>query len=402
MLSRWPLPPCLRVRYWLLLAALWLPLLAACGSSGSSSSGSSSGSSMGSCTGSLAWCAPVGKLVQGATLSDGWKDLRYVPAPVNVSGGWTDSVAVTPDGRHLYFGYSRYDFALFNISVRDTPSSLVFDVTGPARLGVTADVFKIFRADLAGAGWTLAYPDVNDPDPAVSEASASVNEAQDLMVYSEFAANGDATLYAATLSGGSWSSLGALSSYGDPSGIYINDAANCPGESGDDNGFIIGNYSSQVTLYWESHRGSVDGTTCGGKRHIYQSTFTNATGTWSTIQIVPGLADLADPNFGESDDSQVSFSPDGATAYWTSIRTYSGTPTYGIFTADWDGSAYTNVRLIVNHTTSPPNTGNLLAQGELNVAEVPEGWIGYFMCGVAQSEDDHDLVLSVCRMRKPK
>jgi hypothetical protein len=35
-------------------------------------------------------------------------------------------------------------------------------------------------------------------------------------------------------------------------------------------------------------------------------------------------------------------------------------------------------------------------------AELPEGLIGYLMCGIAQSEDPNEIVLSVCRMRKPK
>lgn len=59
------------------------------------------------------WNAPVGAPIQGATLLEGWQDLREVPAPVNVTGGWTDSAMVTADGQRLYFGYTRYDFWQF-------------------------------------------------------------------------------------------------------------------------------------------------------------------------------------------------------------------------------------------------------------------------------------------------
>ena len=42
--------------------------------------------------GPVAWNAPVGDPIDGLTLFDGWEDPRVVPAPVNVMGGWTDSV----------------------------------------------------------------------------------------------------------------------------------------------------------------------------------------------------------------------------------------------------------------------------------------------------------------------
>ena len=59
------------------------------------------------------WNAPVGAPIEGVTLSDGWTDLREVPAPVNMSGASTDSVAVSADGTHLFFGYGRWDFPAF-------------------------------------------------------------------------------------------------------------------------------------------------------------------------------------------------------------------------------------------------------------------------------------------------
>lgn len=56
-----------------------------------------------------AWDSPVGDAVQGATLFEGWTDLRVLDAPVNVTGGWTDSVFVANNGMSLYFAYTRFE-----------------------------------------------------------------------------------------------------------------------------------------------------------------------------------------------------------------------------------------------------------------------------------------------------
>ncbi len=46
---------------------------------------------------------PLGDLVQGVTALDGWEPLRVLPAPVNIDGGWTDSVTVNSKGNRVYF-----------------------------------------------------------------------------------------------------------------------------------------------------------------------------------------------------------------------------------------------------------------------------------------------------------
>ena len=43
------------------------------------------------------WTAPLGSALSGVTLSDGWTDLRALPAPMAIAGGWTDSLFATPD-----------------------------------------------------------------------------------------------------------------------------------------------------------------------------------------------------------------------------------------------------------------------------------------------------------------
>jgi len=77
--------------------------------------------------------------------------------PLNVTGGWTDSVAVISDVCHLWFGYSRYDFGRLFAAINATPPTVVFDPAGPARPGVTGDRFQLFHADLTPAGWTETY-----------------------------------------------------------------------------------------------------------------------------------------------------------------------------------------------------------------------------------------------------
>jgi hypothetical protein len=360
------------------------------GAAGSSGSAGSGGSSGGSDAGNedQAWNAPVGDAVVGVTLYDGWQDLRMVPAPVNVSGGWTDSVAVTPDGLHLYFGYSRYDFTKFFKSVK-AGGPVVLDPSGPPRTGMTGNAFKIFRADLESGAWTVSFHPVNDPNGDISEASASPSAGGDLLVWSRFDAGGVATLFLSNFSGGKWGPPLEL-----PAGTPVKINGGCS-DGGDDNGFWLGSPGGKMTLVWESHRATPDASTCGKERHLYRSAYDGV--TWSSIEPVPGL-DI----FGGSDDSQVSFSPDAKNAYWTSVRLVNATPTYGLFTADFDGAAYTNVRLVATPIVTPPYTGNVVILGELNVADLPEGKIGYFMCGIAQSEDPNEIALSVCRMRKPK
>src|SRR5262249_49655408 len=154
------------------------------------------------------------------------------------------------------------------------------------------------------------------------------------------------TLYFSELSSGSWTTAAPLPSYSaTPALGEVGINSGCSG-GGDDNGFVVGDLSGNVTLYWESHRGADDGSACGGARHLYQSTFEPLTNSWTDIQAVPGInatPDLAVDS--PPDDSQISLTPDKATAYWTSVRSYNSALTYGIFTATWDAvnSTYANV-----------------------------------------------------------
>jgi WD40-like Beta Propeller Repeat len=333
------------------------------------------------------WDAPVGDPVQGATLSDGWHDLRIVPAPVNVDGGWTDSVAVTPNGKHLYFAYTQNDFTEFFYDFTVDPS-------GPLRTGMTDPWFHIFRADLTADGWVVTYHPLNSPQNGSTlygQASASPNAAGDLIVYSQFDSTGKAALNYSTLSGGTWAAPIDLNAAASP--MLIN-----PGcQGGADNGFVIGSVDTQVTVVWESRFDYVGA--CGTKHHLWWTTYTAADGSWTPVSLIPGLNDI--PN--DSDDSQPSFTPDGRTAFWSS---YGATRAYGIYTADWDGSSYANVRPIVLTNITPPYTGTMVLVGEANEAPLPEGDLLYLMCGIANSESvdgnnfPNDVTLKVCVARK--
>jgi WD40-like Beta Propeller Repeat len=353
------------------------------------------------------WNAPVCDSVVGATLSDGWTDLRFVPAPVNVTGGWTDSVAVTPDGAALYFGYTQTDFTSFFKSTTSPP--VVENFTGPVRTTLMTDpYFHIFRADLSSSGWTVSYPSVNivqGTAPLYGQASASVNQNEDLMVYSQFDLAGNGTLEDSILSAGTWSAGAPL-----PSATPMINNVCAAGDN--DNGFVLGDLTPtvNVTLIWESYRGDPTGATCGTERHLYQSTFsgaTLATATWSGIIPVPGLADEASPT--HSDDSQVSFTPDGQTVYWTSKRYYQGNYIYGVFTANLMGGVYQNIRPVVlpTSTSGRPYTGKLVLIGEANPALLTQGQRLYMMCGISNSDSvdsngfPNDIRLQICTAHNP-
>jgi hypothetical protein len=346
--------------------------IVACGGSGGDSTPTASNS---------AWDAPCGNPVQGATLADGWTDLCEVPAPVLVNGGWTDSAAITSSGLSLYFGYTTIDFGRFLDS-----NGSVASPSGPRRAGMTGDAFKMFRADLSRSGWTINFLPFNG-SPTVHEASASPNAAEDTIVFSRFDNSGVATLHYSVLSGGSWAT---------PVAFPTSPAINTPDPScTNDNGFIVGSFSAGFTLYFESSRDDLAGTSCraDGKRRLYFATYNSVSG-YSPPQEVPGL----DGNLTNEDDTQISVSLDKTQVYFTRVTD----TVYGVFTATWNGSAYANVRQIVTPNFFSPFTGKLVLIGEANVATTPQGSLLYMMCGIGQDEAlAHDPAIRACFAKKP-
>lgn len=324
------------------------------------------------------WNAPLGAPVLGGTLHDGWRDLREVPAPVNVDGGWTDSVLITRNGRRLYYGYARYDFWEFYQSVSTpTPAGVQLIPTGPVRPGMTGDAFKIFQADLRPEGWRQSFHPLNG-DPGLSEAAAAVNTAENLLVFSRFPTGLPRAIYYSSKTAAGWSTPAAVPG--------VNSACD------DDNGFVVGDLQSGTTFYFESTRADNAATSCGSTHRLFRTYFPPS-GLPTAIEPVPGLAG--------GDDSQPFVSPDQEQIYWTSIRNGQ----YGVFTADLQPTGdYGNIRPVLTGTTSVPYAGRLVLMGEANVARVPQGELMYLMCGISESESGGypaDVRLAVCVARRP-
>lgn len=332
------------------------------------------------------WNAPVGDPVQGVTLFDGWQDLRVLPAPVNVVGGWTDSAAISNNGKSLYFTYSQIDAFQYI-----TYKNMV--VNGPTRTGMTALGMKNFRADLTSTGWVVNYlPDpINSPDYNFADCSLSPNADENLLVFarSTVTPSGKSQLYYSVKSAGVWSIPAAI-----PSPVNS-------GICNDDNGFVIGSAATGADLYFESDRADAAGTSCGTNRHIFYTHYDPGNGgSFSPVQKVSGINGAG----ANDSDTQPFFSQDKTRAYWTALR---GSPFYyGVVTADRqpDGS-YANTRPIATPTISSPYTGKVVLLGEANIVELPQGSLMYMICGIAQSElngKPYNTQLSVCVARKPR
>jgi hypothetical protein len=331
------------------------------------------------------WNAEVGDLVPGVTLSEGWEDLRFLPGPVNVDGGWTDSAHIAASGTSLYFTYSRNDFFKFYAS-----GGGVKDVTGPVRAGMVGNEFKIFRADLGLDGkWTVNFHPVNSPDINVVESSQSLNQAEDNMVFTRWTSNPpsyDGDIYFSSKdSNGNWTT-----------------PVSAPFNSGcvDDNAFIVGNQSTSLSIYFESFRADDAGTSCGPKKRLFYTKLSQ--GVFSPVRLVAGLN--ANVSLGEEDE-QPFVSLDEQHLYWTRHRVGS----YGIYMADRVGEAsYTNMRPVALPVQVPPIAGKVVFIGEANIANVKQGSLLYMMCGLALNEhngniflDADNIRLKVCRARRP-
>ncbi|MBL0349785.1 MAG: hypothetical protein IPP68_05355 [Elusimicrobia bacterium] len=326
------------------------------------------------------WNAPLGAPVEGAVLSDGWRDLREVPGPVNVDGGWTDSVMVTRNGRRLFYGYTRYDFWQFYFSLSTpTPAGVQYIPSGPQRPGMTGDAFKIFQADLGPRGWVETFHAVNG-DPTLSEASAAVNLTEDLLVFNRFPTGLPRGIFFSSRTADGWSVPAAVPG--------INSGCD------DDNGFVVGDLLHGATFYFESSRVDTAASSCGSLHRICRTYFPPA-GVNTPIQFLPGLGTA-------NDDTQISVSPDQKEIYWTSVRAGK----YGVFTADLQpNGTYGNIRPVVTGVTTPPFQGKVTLMGEANVARVPQGELMYLMCGIAGGDSGGHPVnirLKICQARRTR
>lgn len=332
-----------------------------------------------------AWNPPLAGPVQNLALAEGWTDARLVAAPVNVPGrgGWTDSVTVSRDGRRLYFGYTKWDYFTFE-------SSQKFSTTGRDRTpAYSGNELQIFQADLTPTGWTVSHHPVNATSK-LSMASMGLNSREDAMVFNtyQFSPGYRTTMRLATRAGGSWSDAGALPP-------PINSSAGCL----DDNGYIVGTLAGGATLYFESTRRKLDGSSCGKERHLYFASYRD--GAWSGVQEVAGVNSTGK---GDS-DMQPFLSEDLSRIYWLGSRPSQGK--YGLFAADGNGRSFANARMVVGiRTFTKPWAGKVVRIGEPNVAVLPQGMVMYFMCGIAEGDtwrgEPDNIQYRVCFARKPK
>lgn len=306
---------------------------------------------------------PLGDIVQGVTTTEGWEPLRLLPSPINVDGGWTDSITVNSKGNRIYFAYSKVNFSkLYYQSITET--------AGPQRTGMVGDDFRMFSADLTPDGWVVNYLPINSTSLDDVDASMSTNANEDITIYTRWlksipGTNGD--LYFTTKSGASWST---------PQAVPIN--TQCI----DDNAFIVGNFGGVIDMYFESDRADDAGSTCNTatrkKHHIFHTVYNNQ--SFSSVELVPGVNGTAITD----EDIQPSLSQDQNTMYWTGSRSNA----YGIFTATKSNGIFANARpIIYPNNFAPPFVGKLIMIGEANVADVPGGQVMYLMCGIATSEN---------------
>jgi hypothetical protein len=319
------------------------------------------------------WTAPLGSALSGVTLSDGWTDLRALPASMLIDGGWTDSLFATPDGLHLRFAYQPLDF--FDFFISNGSASMI---TGPELAGDPAQAFQMFDATLTGSGWTIVADPVDST--SIEMASPASNASDDLLVFTEFVANAPSRLYYASLASNIWSA---------PAAVTIGSGA-----ANDDNAKIYGELATSVAIYFESNRGS------GGQRTLFTTTYTAATDSFAPVTQLPGIAT------GSSDDTQPFLTADQQTIYFTSSRGAQ----YGVFTAtrQSDGS-WADVHAIASPTTAPTMyAGNVTLLGEASVVVTPEGELLYMMCGLAEDRpgsasygNANYVALEPCVARRP-
>ncbi|MFT3697758.1 MAG: hypothetical protein QM831_31755 [Kofleriaceae bacterium] len=323
------------------------------------------------------WTAPTGALLDGVTLADGWTDLRVASPALVIDGGWTDSLFATPDGKSLLIAYSQVDFSTFFIS-----SGASAPLTGPMLAGTQPTTFKIFEADLGASDWAISAHPIDAFVGTTTVASPATNESGDLMIFSEFDSSGHSQLFYSQKASGAWSAPAAA----------FTSACN------DDNAKIVGELASSVTIYFESNRGSDDGTntTCG-QRTLYTTTYSAATGMFSPVAKVPGIA------IAGSDDTQPFLTHDGTTLIWSGVR-----GTYAVYSATKSGATFGNIHAIATPTATAPVVGKVVLLGEPSIVTVPEGELLYMMCGVASNvgnamtyHDADHIQLVPCVARRP-
>ena len=308
----------------------------------------------------------VGASVEGITLFDGWANPRLLDyASINFSGGWLDSAAISPTNKHLLdLSYCRWDFSKFHYQ------NGLIEVTGPSLPGMVGDKFKVFTLDIVTGAVTYHPGNLNDPNVHVSSQALNAARNEMMVTLWDHQGRADAQLARSVLSA-SWSQ----------STLMAEPPVNTP--ANDDNGFL-----SPGIIYLDSNR--------DGPNRVFQTI--QVGGEWLPPGQTPGLWTL------DSNDYQPSVSPNGSQMYWTSQRG----GTYGIYAGDRDTltGIITNARPLALLPYTQPMLGKAALIGEFTVAEFPNKFLGYFMCGICDGVDvngsPNSAALKVCLMSKAK
>ena len=313
---------------------------------------------------------PVGAALKGLQFFEGWTNPRKLSAPVNTTG-WEDSAIISYDGATLYFAYTPLDYYAFTQG-----NHVEVGPTGPPeRPGQHSFYFDIYEARIQNGTWVIENSSANSG--AVHEAAIGVNSDESVMVFVRFVADGDIFM-TQRQNGGPWMlPAQPLSSINSP----------CV----EDNPHLS---ADGLTLYFDSNRGDINGTSCldetdALQRSIYVSTYDG--NAWSTPSKIQGI-----PNTGLY-AWQIFETPDGEYIYWSALNTEGESCLFRARKLS-EGS-YGEKTLIARSTTNSATPGDVMAIGEMSITG--DGQFLYFVYVQYNSPDNLELGLAVAYKRKP-
>ena len=308
---------------------------------------------------------PVLGSIADLALADGWTNPRWLADDVNTVG-WEDSSFISPDGRTLYFGYSRG-----NITMLVNSGMNIAD--GPMRPGHHYDGFDVYEATIEDGAWSVVNSTMNSPDDW-SEAAQGVDAGPTRMAFIRFELTPayDPNIYFADWDGTSWTNVQKA-----PAPLNT--------DCEEDNTHLS---ADGRRLYWDSNRADATGTSClpaNGlqERYLWMSTWNGS--AWSTpVQV----------------DGQHWTSP---VIHWQPFEDFAGENLY------WSGADVEcpfgclykapitapgevgTVSTIMRITTS--GNGHAWAIGEMSITA--DGRYLYFSCGVKDEDGTIDVSIAV-------
>jgi hypothetical protein len=310
----------------------------------------------------------VGGLLTGLDLFDGWTEPRALAGDVNTIG-WEDSSFIAPDGRRLYFGYTRWDYD-------ELVGNQQIVLTGPERPGDHGGAFDIYEATLDQDGWHVVNSSANDATD-IPEAAQGVDRTERYMVFARFA--GDADLYETTRTSTAvdWAMPTLLPSPVSTDCVEDNPHVTADGE----------------WLLFDSDRADATGTSCkapGEPRDLWISARAGA--TWSAPVLVAGV-----PNQGLT-RFQPFASAGAGEIYWAGASAVDCATSYSCLyraTRQDDGS-YANPVLVARASARETAAdGDVFAVGEMSITEDGQ-WL-YFTYIEKVDADSNDLSIGVAR-----